>query len=216
MEAREGGDGFDAIRVSAEYLKSLARVELLILDDWGLAPLTSQQGRDLREIVDDRHGRGSTAAGLWKRPRVRAYPKPGSSIRCHTATGKQRLSYAGCAMMASWRSILHIRPNAADPVHDRVVFKTGTARLLPGRAKQGRGRPQAGPGGVLPRARRNPRRGRGPRLCRESPLAAPSTVLSSQRRDLVGGRRTTPSVTAELPKEMQFAILSALDHGQGS
>jgi hypothetical protein len=26
----------------------------------GLAPLTSQQGRDLLEIVDDRHGRGST------------------------------------------------------------------------------------------------------------------------------------------------------------
>lgn len=41
-------------------LKSLARVELLILDDWGLAPLTSEQGRDLLEIVDDRHGRGST------------------------------------------------------------------------------------------------------------------------------------------------------------
>src|SRR5437667_429776 len=41
-------------------LKSLARVELLILDDWGLAPLTSQQGRDLLEIVDDRHRRGST------------------------------------------------------------------------------------------------------------------------------------------------------------
>jgi len=36
------------------------RVELLILDDWGLAPLTSQQGRDLLEIVDDRHGRNST------------------------------------------------------------------------------------------------------------------------------------------------------------
>ena len=32
---------------------SWARVELLILDDWGLAPLTSQQGRDLLEIVDD-------------------------------------------------------------------------------------------------------------------------------------------------------------------
>ena len=41
-------------------IKSLARVELLILDDWGLAPLTSQQGRDLLEIVDDRHGRAST------------------------------------------------------------------------------------------------------------------------------------------------------------
>jgi len=41
-------------------LRSLARVDLLILDDWGLAPLTSQQGRDLLEIVDDRHGRAST------------------------------------------------------------------------------------------------------------------------------------------------------------
>lgn len=44
----------------ARLLKNLARVELLILDDWGLATLTSQQGRDLLEIIDDRHGRGST------------------------------------------------------------------------------------------------------------------------------------------------------------
>ena len=41
-------------------LKSLARVELLILDDWGLAPLTGDQRRDLLEIVDDRHQRGAT------------------------------------------------------------------------------------------------------------------------------------------------------------
>src|ERR1700723_3550537 len=41
-------------------LKSLARVELLILDDWGLAPLPPQQGRHLLEIVDHRHGRNST------------------------------------------------------------------------------------------------------------------------------------------------------------
>ena len=41
-------------------LKNLARVELLILDDWGLATMTSEQGRDILEIVDDRHGRGST------------------------------------------------------------------------------------------------------------------------------------------------------------
>src|SRR3974377_2239457 len=31
----------------ARLLKSLARVELLVLDDWGLAPLTSQQSRHL-------------------------------------------------------------------------------------------------------------------------------------------------------------------------
>jgi DNA replication protein DnaC len=36
-------------------LKTLARVELLILDDWGLAALTQDQGRDLLEIIDDRH-----------------------------------------------------------------------------------------------------------------------------------------------------------------
>jgi DNA replication protein DnaC len=44
----------------ARLLKGLARVELLILDDWGLAPLTGDQRRDLLEIVDDRHQRGST------------------------------------------------------------------------------------------------------------------------------------------------------------
>ena len=44
----------------ARLLKALSRVELLILDDWGLAPLTSEQRRDLLEIVDDRHQRGST------------------------------------------------------------------------------------------------------------------------------------------------------------
>jgi DNA replication protein DnaC len=38
----------------------LARVDLLILDDWGLAPLTADQRRDLLEILEDRHGRSST------------------------------------------------------------------------------------------------------------------------------------------------------------
>jgi DNA replication protein DnaC len=41
-------------------LTRLARVQLLILDDWGLAPMTGEQRRDLLEIVDDRHGRAST------------------------------------------------------------------------------------------------------------------------------------------------------------
>ena len=35
-------------------------MQLLILDDWGLAPLNSEQRRNLLEIMDDRHGRGST------------------------------------------------------------------------------------------------------------------------------------------------------------
>src|ERR1700745_2642642 len=39
----------------ARLLKSLARVELLILDDWGLASLTPEQGRDMLELAQARH-----------------------------------------------------------------------------------------------------------------------------------------------------------------
>ncbi|MCY1740978.1 IS21-like element helper ATPase IstB [Ensifer sp. SL37] len=41
-------------------LKTLARVQLLVLDDWGLAVLCASERRDLLEILDDRQGRGST------------------------------------------------------------------------------------------------------------------------------------------------------------
>ena len=41
-------------------LKSLARVQLLILDDWGLSVLTEPEQRDLLEIVEDRHQPVST------------------------------------------------------------------------------------------------------------------------------------------------------------
>jgi DNA replication protein DnaC len=57
---------FDALALArgdgrhARLLKTIARIELLILDDWGLANVTAEQGRDLLEILDDRHGRGST------------------------------------------------------------------------------------------------------------------------------------------------------------
>jgi DNA replication protein DnaC len=44
----------------ARMLKTLARVQLLILDDWAVTPLTAEQRRDLMEIVDDRHDRAST------------------------------------------------------------------------------------------------------------------------------------------------------------
>ena len=43
----------------ARLLRSLARVKLLILDDWGPEALTSDQARDLLEIVEDRYDKGS-------------------------------------------------------------------------------------------------------------------------------------------------------------
>ena len=35
-------------------------LDLIGQDDWGLSPLTTEQRRDLLEILEDRHGRGST------------------------------------------------------------------------------------------------------------------------------------------------------------
>ncbi|MDX8455316.1 IS21-like element helper ATPase IstB [Mesorhizobium sp. VK9D] len=40
-------------------LKTLGRIQLLILDDWGLSVLNAAERRDLLEILDDRHGRAS-------------------------------------------------------------------------------------------------------------------------------------------------------------
>src|SRR6516164_417596 len=43
----------------ARLLRSLARVKLLILDDWGPEALTPDQARALLEIVEDRYATGS-------------------------------------------------------------------------------------------------------------------------------------------------------------
>ncbi|MCO6392432.1 ATP-binding protein [Aliihoeflea aestuarii] len=44
----------------ARLQRTLARVHLLILDDWGLEPLDNQARHDLLEILEDRYGRRST------------------------------------------------------------------------------------------------------------------------------------------------------------
>jgi len=44
----------------SRMLAQLAKLDCLILDDWGLEPLEAPQRNDLMEIMDDRHGSGST------------------------------------------------------------------------------------------------------------------------------------------------------------
>lgn len=44
----------------SKLLAQLAKLDCLILDDWGLEPLTAAHRNDLMEIMDDRHGIGST------------------------------------------------------------------------------------------------------------------------------------------------------------
>ena len=45
-----------------KLLATLAKIEVIILDDWGLAKLTAENRRDLLEILEDRHGIRSTLA----------------------------------------------------------------------------------------------------------------------------------------------------------
>ncbi|HMA73598.1 MAG TPA: IS21-like element helper ATPase IstB [Xanthobacteraceae bacterium] len=44
----------------ARALTSLARTRVLLIDDWAMVKLTADQRRDLMEVIDDRHDRGST------------------------------------------------------------------------------------------------------------------------------------------------------------
>jgi DNA replication protein DnaC len=43
-----------------KLLTALAKTDLLILDDWGLAPLGDLERRDLLEVLEDRYGRRAT------------------------------------------------------------------------------------------------------------------------------------------------------------
>lgn len=55
----------DLARATAEsrksaFFRALAKVDLIILDDFALTPLSDQNRRDLLEILDDRYGQKST------------------------------------------------------------------------------------------------------------------------------------------------------------
>lgn len=57
---------FEQLRIAhgdgsyARLMGQLQKTHLLILDDWGMQPLTATQRQDLMEVIEDRHGRGST------------------------------------------------------------------------------------------------------------------------------------------------------------
>ena len=46
----------------SRLLARFARIDVLVLDDWGLAPVQDRERRDLLEIMEDRHGLRST---IW-------------------------------------------------------------------------------------------------------------------------------------------------------
>ena len=86
-------------------LKALARVQLLILDDWGLSVLTELEQRDLLEILEDRHQRASTIVtsqvpveqwcevignlrSVWLSAGSHALPSAGLSRDLHHSSGR--------------------------------------------------------------------------------------------------------------------------------
>lgn len=44
-----------------KVMAKLAKVDLLVLDDWGLSPFTPAEARELLEVIEERHGTRSTA-----------------------------------------------------------------------------------------------------------------------------------------------------------
>ena len=51
---------YSALQNKSTFLRQLAKADLLIIDDFGLAPLPDPTRRDLLEILDDRYDRKST------------------------------------------------------------------------------------------------------------------------------------------------------------
>jgi DNA replication protein DnaC len=44
----------------SRFLSKVAKTDVLVLDDWGLAPLADQERRDILEVLEDRYGNRST------------------------------------------------------------------------------------------------------------------------------------------------------------
>jgi len=67
-------------------LKRLAKVDLLILDDWGLAAMTPEQRRDLLEVLDDRCGRAATIVSSQ-------FPVDQYNLTCQRQTNSRKHNY---------------------------------------------------------------------------------------------------------------------------
>jgi DNA replication protein DnaC len=82
--------------------RQLARVELLILDDFGLKPLTQTERHDLLEVIEDRHGVHSTL--LTSQLPVRAWheylnePTVADALLDRLLNGAHRLELTGDSM----------------------------------------------------------------------------------------------------------------------
>jgi len=113
----------DAVRGKAPYarrMKALHRVELLILDDWGVAPFAAAHRPHLLELIDGRYGRGSTliaspvAVECW--PQLIDDPTLASEILDRLVHNAHRLQLRGESLRETRKAVPNARsalPEAA-------------------------------------------------------------------------------------------------------
>jgi DNA replication protein DnaC len=90
-------------------LDRLAKFHVLVLDDWGMKPLTDQQRHDLLEVVDDRVGRASTILASQVPPKL-----------WHDHVGDPTVADAICDRLLHTAHRIHLTgPSLRDPRNRR-------------------------------------------------------------------------------------------------
>jgi DNA replication protein DnaC len=73
-----------------KLMLTYAKTDLLVLDDWGLTPMTDPQRRDLLELLEDRYGKRSTIVtsqlpvSSWQPSVIQPWPTPSLTGLCTT------------------------------------------------------------------------------------------------------------------------------------
>jgi DNA replication protein DnaC len=112
-------DELTLARADGTYVKLLARfarTDVLVLDDWGLAPVQDVERRDLLEIMEDRHGLRST---IWEVARPPRRPDRGRRD-LRSAAPQRSPDRATRAVPKEGRGEQRLKPRPATsaPVHD--------------------------------------------------------------------------------------------------
>lgn len=58
--AQQVSEKATGLSTDARLLARLARIDVLVIDDWGLVPVAERERRDLLEIIEDRYRQRST------------------------------------------------------------------------------------------------------------------------------------------------------------
>lgn len=112
----------------ARLFRMLVKVDLLVLDDWGPDRLSATQRRDLMEIVEDRHGRGSLLitsqlpVTTWHE--IIGEPTLGDAILDRIVHNAYRLELDGPSM----RKLKSIEATDAAPAVDTTAANRNPAR----------------------------------------------------------------------------------------